>query len=306
MTQSDLPKRVHLTSRIASASLTAGERRIGEYLLSIPEHALATLTAEQLADATETSRSTVARLASSLGYRGFRALRNDLLIQSRSLKGRVSTHEASEIELSEADAPSDVAYKVFNAASVRSLRFAEMLAAADAFPKVIEAFRSARTIMLAGAGSSALVALDMQQRLMRLGLNINFAEDHHTQLAQAALATPEDLVVCVSFSGSTRLVVRVAEIARGRGATTVGILARDESPLAELCDLKILTPPGVGLFGTDAVMTRLLQMMFNEVLFHCLMLRDASLAENVDRINEVLDAEKTGPRRSRTTPATGT
>ena len=72
------------------------------------------------------------------------------------------------------------------------------------------------------------------------------------------------------------------------------ILAKAQSPLGDIADLKVLTPPGVGLFGTDASMTRILQMMLNEVLFHCLAVKNVGLLENAQRIDAVLNSEKIG------------
>jgi hypothetical protein len=39
-------------------------------------------------------------------------------------------------------------------------------------------------------------------------------------------------------------------------------------------------------------MTRILEMMFNEVLFHCLALQNPQMRENVARIERTLGAER--------------
>jgi len=53
-----------------TAVLSGSERRLVEYLLSIPEFKLATATSTQLAGRTGTSRSTIDRLARKFGYGG--------------------------------------------------------------------------------------------------------------------------------------------------------------------------------------------------------------------------------------------
>lgn len=63
---------------------------------------------------------------------------------------------------------------------------------------------------------------------------------------------------------------RQIEPARSCGATIAAILGLPGSPMEQIADIPILTPPGINLFGTNAVTTRALAMMFNEVLVHCL------------------------------------
>jgi len=198
-------------------------------------------------------------------------------------------------QISDDDGPIEIAYKVFNNASVRALKFAELLSQTDALTRMVEAIDGARSIQIFGAGASAVVGLDMHQRLLRLGLRIGFAQDQHTQMAEAALLAPGDLAIAISYSGLTRTTVEAAATARERGAQVAAILAKPVSPLGDIADIQVLTPPGVGLFGTDAVMTRILQMMFNEVLFHSLALKDQSRLENVRRIDAVLNSEKMKP-----------
>ncbi|MDR3376009.1 MAG: MurR/RpiR family transcriptional regulator [Ancalomicrobiaceae bacterium] len=281
-----------LMTRLSQAELSSAEKRLIETLFSLADYELATMTSAALAEQAGASRATVDRLARRFGFAGQKELRHALLRESRAMKAGVEEVATPSPQIAVGDDPVEIAYKVFNNASVRALKFAELLAQADELPRLVEAMHAARTIQLFGAGASAVVALDMHQRLLRLGLNIGVAQDAHTQIAQAALLKEGDLAIAISFSGMTRTTVEAAATAHARGARVAAILARAQSPLGAIADLKILTPPGVGLFGTDASMTRILQMMLNEVLFHCLAVRDVSLLENVHRIDAVLNSEK--------------
>lgn len=281
-----------LMARLSSANLSAAERRLTEHLLSLAEYDLATLTAADLADRAGSSRATIDRLARKFGYAGQRELRHALLRGSRAMKARVDEIKSTSPTIVDGDGPAEIAFKVFNNASVRALKFAELLSRSSELERLVDAVFAARSIEIFGAGSSAVVGMDMHQRLLRLGLPIGFAQDSHTQMAQAAMMGPSDLGIAISYSGATRSTVLAAQTARAKGARIAGIIAKPQSLLGELCDVHILTPPGVGLFGTDAVMTRILQMMFNEVLFHCVAMRDQRLLENVRAVDEALNAEK--------------
>ena len=286
------PESQPLMARLSNANLSATERRLTEHLLSLAEYDLATLTAADLATRSGSSRATIDRLARKFGFAGQRELRHALLRGSRAMKARVDEIESTPPTITSSDGPAEIAFKVFNNASVRALKFAELLSRSSALEHLVDAVLAARSIQIFGAGSSAVVGLDMHQRLLRLGLPIGFAQDSHTQMAQAALMRPGDLGIAISYSGLTRSTVLAAQTAQAKGAKIAGIVAKPQSLLGELCDIHILTPPGVGLFGTDAVMTRILQMMFNEVLFHCVAMRDQRLLENVRAVDEALNAEK--------------
>lgn len=127
---------------------------------------------------------------------------------------------------------------------------------------------------------------------MRLGIRISFSEDHHNQIAAASLMEKGDLAIAISYSGRTRPTLHAARVAKSRGATLAAILGLPGSGLEGIADIPIVTPPGINLFGTDAVMTRVLEMIFNEVLFHCLAFGNHKMMENVSRVEEDLGQER--------------
>ena len=186
----------------------------------------------------------------------------------------------------------DIALKVFDTASVRALKFAEILASSTELGRLVEAFRAAPSVQVFGAGASGVVAFDLHQRLLRLGIRIGFAEDHHNQIASASLMAPGELADAISYSGQTRPTLQATEVAHSRGATIAAVLGVHGSPLERLADIAIVTPPGGNLFGTDPVMTRILEMLFNEVLFHCLLAKNPEMRANVDRIETTLSTER--------------
>lgn len=280
-----------LLHRVSHMAFSKAERKVVELLLSIAEYDVASLSASELAARAGTSRSTVDRLCRRLGYAGLRELRRALLGESRSAGPAPGAGAGARIAPS--DGYGEIAYKVFHSASVRALRFAELLARLPELPRLVEALRTAPNVQAFGAGASAVVAHDLSQRLLRLGIRIGFAEDHHDQIAMAAVMRPGDLAIAISFSGRTRLTLNAAEIARSRGATVAAVLGVAHAPLQALADIPIITPPGISLYGADAVMTRVLEMMFNEVLFHCLVSRDPELLANAARVEVALAADRT-------------
>ncbi|GMB79643.1 MurR/RpiR family transcriptional regulator [Shinella zoogloeoides] len=280
-----------LLHRVSRMEFSAAEKRVIELLLSIAEYDVAGLPSSAIAERTGTSRSTVDRLCKRLGYNGLKELRRALLQESRSMQGPVSTNVVPDA-IAHSDSFAEIAYKVFHSASVRALRFADLLSHSPEFDRLVNAIRDARSVQVFGVGASAVVALDLHQRLMRLGIRIAFSEDHHNQIAGASLMEPGDLAIAISYSGRTRPTLHAAQIARTRGATLAAVLGVSTSPLEAIADIPIITPPGINLFGADAVMTRALEIMFNEVLFHCLAFGNEKMMQNVSRIEEDLRSER--------------
>lgn len=265
---------------------TPAERPIVEYLLSLADAQRGNITVQEVVDHTGSSRATLDRVARKLGYPGFSRLRRALVAPPAA-----AFDDALDPTISPDDKPAAVAWKVLSSVSARMRSFAEVLAADDKIGPLVELLNKAPRVVMSGTGLSAMVAMDLHHRLLRLGLDVNFSYDEHTQLAYASLMEAEDVAICVSYSGRTDTVVQVAQIARTRG-TCVAVTADTHSPLAHCAHLTITTPPGVGLFGNDAALTRILQMAFNDVLFHCLVLSDSERLAKVDLVDSALNNRK--------------
>ena len=288
-----------LLGRMASLDTTRSEGRVVEYLLSLPENERAVVTTSEVCARTSTSRSTLDRLSRRLGFRGFSHMRRSLA-RERGISVAGTIGEAPlDPAIGVGDEPAVVASKVLASIASRTMAFAQMLAADDRLETVVEMIGAAERVTLVGAGLSGMVATDMHHRLLRLGLNVVYSGDIHTQLALASLSGPGDVAVLVSYSGETRSVIQALTIVRERGAHTVALTGNPDSSLASLAEVCITTPPGVGLQGDDAALTRLLQMTFSDVLFHCLALADAQRLERVATIDEILGSMKVAPREGR-------
>lgn len=293
-----------LLARLALLDATRSERRVVEFLLSIPEAERAILTTEEVCRRTDTSRSTADRLARRLGYRGFALLKRSLAREGSVAPGGQPRESPLDPAITADDDPPAVATKVLTSVSARAVAFGQMLVADDTLNRAVGVLDRAKRIVLVGAGLSSMVAMDMHHRLLRLGLSVEYSEDIHTQLALCSLVEPGDAVILISYSGRTQSVVQAARIVRERGGHTIALTADRGSPVGRLAELSISTPPGVGLFGNDAALTRLLQMVFSDVLFHCLVLANPKRLERVHEIDKILDPMKVPARPVRAVPPT--
>lgn len=73
-----------------------------------------------------------------------------------------------------------------------------------------------------------------------VGNDYGFADIFSRQVE--ALAGPHDVLVGLSTSGRSENVLRAVEMARQKGARTLGLLGRDGGTIAPRCDLAIVVP----------------------------------------------------------------
>jgi len=86
-------------------------------------------------------------------------------------------------------------------------------------------------ILVIGSGRSGFVGRTFALRLMHLGLNVYVSGETITPAL-----SPEDLVIAISGSGTTRTVVTQAEVAKEIGSKVIAVTSHPESALAEYAD----------------------------------------------------------------------
>ncbi len=109
--------------------------------------------------------------------------------------------------------------------------------------KLIDALEPADRVFLYGRGRSGFVARAFAVRLMHLGYSTYVVGETITAPVQK-----DDVVVCVSGSGTTYPVVMTAELGRRQGARVVAVTADPDSEVARLAHVVIplVAPKGNG------------------------------------------------------------
>ena len=189
-------------------------------------------------------------------------------------------------ELNSTDSMQDVLNKVIASTAATVLGSRKSLNAAD-LETAVRLMAKARRIEFYGAGNSGIVAMDAQHKLFRFGLSTVAYTDSHVQLMAAAVLSPQDVLVVISHSGSSRDLLDAIKIARGNGAKVIA-LTRAGSPVAQACDcvISVVTPEDSEKY--TPMISRLLQLMVVDMLTIGLALH---LGENV---SEMLAKTKAG------------
>ena len=241
-------------------TLRPAEAKIAATVIADPARAVAA-TITELAEAAGASQASVVRFARALGFGGYPDLRIALAQELSRRQVELERSDIAEGAINDEDDLAGVVAKIaFHEA--RSLEQTARLIDHDALETVAHGRCHAF-----GVGASGLAALDLSQKLQRIGLSCQYSPDTHMQLVHAALATPDSVAVAVSFSGTTVEVHRALTLARQRGALGVAVTNAPESPLGRAADRILLTVAQESPLRAAALASRLTQLAVVDFLF---------------------------------------
>jgi DNA-binding MurR/RpiR family transcriptional regulator len=102
---------------------------------------------------------------------------------------------------------------------------------------IADEISTARSVLSYGSGgNSSIMAMELHNRLFRLGLSVIAHSDGQMQRMTASVATPETVVIAFSISGYSPSVVDSVRISRHYGARTIAITAPG-SALAQAAEI---------------------------------------------------------------------
>ncbi|MDZ5695943.1 MurR/RpiR family transcriptional regulator [Chelativorans sp. M5D2P16] len=239
MTTTDIVNRL----RIWAADGSKAERRLAEVILADIEYASRAPIAD-LALRAGVSEPTVTRFCRALGCDGVRDFKFKLA-QVLAIGGLYLFPEPLVRDERDARIVDAIADGATNA--MQRVRDAIDMGTVN---DVAELVMKARQIYVFGSGGvSSMGAVEMQNRLFRLGLSIVAHTDGQMQRMSAAVCDGHSVVFAISASGAAASTIESVRVARQYGARTVAI-THPESVLAkeaEIC-LPFVIPPDTQLY----------------------------------------------------------
>ena len=214
-----------LKIRALLPSLNEQEQKVGQYVLSNPDDVVH-LAIGDLAQRCHASDTTIFRFCRKVGADGYQDFKIRLAQEMASV--RTPTYAV----VNDADTLVDVVHKAIMA-NVKALE--DTLAVLDlaTVDRAADVLLAARRVDIYGAGGGAIAALDLQYKLMRLGVRAVPHTDAEMQVVSATLLTAADVAVAISHSGESQDVLRALQVAAGSGARTI---AHHQPPGVPDCD----------------------------------------------------------------------
>jgi RpiR family carbohydrate utilization transcriptional regulator len=248
-----------LTIRALLPALNEQEQKVGQYILENP-YEVVHLAISDLAQRCTASDATIFRFCKKVGADGYQ----DLKI--RLAQELASARAATYVEITEKDSLAEAAKKVI-AADVKALEDTLTVLNLVALERAAEALLAARRVDIYGSGGGAVAALELQYKLIRVGVRGVAHTDSEMQVISATLLSPDDVAVGISHSGTSRDIQHALDIAKQAGATLVAITNHPSSPVAEMADINLCTAAQESLAHGYPLGARVAQVALIDVLY---------------------------------------
>ncbi|CAM3620285.1 MurR/RpiR family transcriptional regulator [Marinicrinis lubricantis] len=240
-------------------TLTPSERKAASYILQNPGEMIE-LSVAELAAKSGSSQAAIIRLCKAMGMKGYQDLK---------LKVAGDLQENESIGYQDIR-PNDSIASIIQSVSannIQSIRDTLKILDAEMVGRAVEALDQAKKIYFFGLGASNLIAMDAQQKLLRINKFSFTFSDPHVQLTSAVTLTPEDAAVCISYSGETKEVIQAAKIARENDCRTISITKYGESTLSKLVDIPLFTSSTENEIRSGAMSSRITQLNVIDILY---------------------------------------
>lgn len=281
----DLQQRINAYRK----NLTPAQLGLADYLISNLE-AMSQLTIAEIADAAGVSSATITRFCETLGYAGFSQLKSAMVIALEQKRKDREQFAIADGDITEEDNADETLVKI-------SFQEAEAISATarnidrKQLDAAVQAILGCRRLDIYGLGSSYLAALDLQQKLHRIGLTAYCWNDNHLALTSAAVLNKDDVAIAFSHSGVTTEVFQMVETAKRSGARVIGVTNHPASPIGRASDILLTTSAKESRFRSGAMSSRIVQLAVVDFMFVRIMQRlyksaSASLERTYDAVKD--------------------
>ena len=260
--------------------LNKSERKVADTILQNPS-VVTQLSIAALAKSAGVSEPTVNRFCRSFLSKGF----PDFKIQLA--KSLVSGAMFVTRSVEQDDVAEQYTDKIFTS-TIATLDAARKHIDIKAVELAVDHLTQAKQISFFGLGASGSVAQDAQHKFFRFNLPVVAYDDVLMQRMVASVSHVGDVIFIISYTGRTKDMVEIAQLANEAGATVIA-LTIENSPLAKVCPVVLGMPH---MDNTDVYMpmiSRLTQLTILDVLATGVTLRrGVGFHQHLDKIKQSL------------------
>jgi DNA-binding MurR/RpiR family transcriptional regulator len=240
-------------------------RRIADAVLSRPQIALE-LTISELAHSCDTSETSVVRFCRALGFSGYSPFKLQMAAELATETAQRGGDAPYGSDILASDSLGDMVAKI-SASELFGIQETASSLDLAALQAVIDYVLAAPQTLVFGIGASNASALDLAQKLQRVGRIALGNHDAHNALTSAALLRAGDVAIGFSHSGRTREAVEFLRVARRAGASTVAVTNVQDSLLSKHADVTLRTAVRETTFRSGAMASRIAQLTVVDYIF---------------------------------------
>lgn len=265
------------TNLIASLNMglegmSANERAIAEVILDAPSEVVG-LSSQALATRCHVSQSSIIKFCQKVGFPGFPALKIALSAETARSENAEQIHAGIFSD----DSIGAVAKKLF-ASKISALSETMKANPNEVLDAAVSQIGGANRVLILGVGGSALVAQDLSSKLAKFGKAVIAGGDSHIQLANLASFGAGDLLISISYSGTTREVQVAVDFAQAHSIPVLHIGAYHKNPRPNVV-LQCVADDNV--VRSSSIATRTAQMAITDLLFVLFVQRQGDVAQRI-------------------------
>ena len=266
-------KKIHATLD----TMAPADRQIGQFIVDNPDEMLQ-LSSAALAEQTGRSQSSVVKFSQKLGYSSYQQLK--LAVSEAKAKQWHAPAGMVHGSIERGDGYMTVLQKLV-ASKLASMQQSMSVNSEQTIGEVLDRLDKAGRIHLAGVSASALVARYFAIKLMKLGRNVLHDSDSHVQLASASSLGRNDVLFALSHSGASIETLRIAELAKARGAAVIVMTSLKNNPLSRIADVVLYSVGDDDGVRSSAISARDAQLALTDLLFILLVQRQPDANEHI-------------------------
>lgn len=245
-------------------NLTKSEKRVALY---VHDHLsqVAYLSIGDLAGQCEVGETTILRFCKHLGFSGYYELKQQVILQLQKHE-----NDSEHLEHTTLKRIQTMMKETTSLLNWQNLQ------------KAASYIMECQTVYMFGSGFSGLTALASQMRFASLGYKAIAARETYLKVLYANMIGAYDVVIGFSISGENTSTLESLALAKKSGARVIAVTNHEESHLAKIADIVLLTAgKEMGKEGSTLV-TEMSQFIVLEVLFELLHEMDK---ENIEKMN---------------------
>lgn len=270
----------NLYSKLPKLSET--DQRIAKFILADPS-LVVNMTIATLAKSASVSEASVSRFCRTMDLDGFHQLKIELAKIAEDKNNYY--HKINGNSLDQA------------LESISSNKVAEVESTLKAMPTdqielVLDHLTKASIIQCIAAGGTYPVASDAVYKFNQLGLLAISEPSWESSVAQTMCLPEGSVLMVISNSGETKNLIKQVNIAKKAGIYVLAMTNREDSPIAQLSDIHILTAVRQQVFDSEYYFSRLAATTAVEALFLLLLTRNPKFAEHIKQHEENISQTK--------------
>ena len=264
--------------------MSKAEKKVASFILEKPNDVIC-FSVASLAEASGVSDATVIRTCKTLGFSSYQAFKVSLAVDI------VTPIQAIHEDISPGDSTADIVDKVFRG-NKYALDCTQSALNIEKLEEAADIIKNASRVFIFGLGNSHSVALDLQHKLMRLGIDAQAHTDSHLQTITAVNAHEGDVVFAISHSGSSSDIVDAAKLAKKNNAKIISLTNIGVSPLSKIADISLFTISNETKYRIVALSSRIAQLAIIDSLYTIIACHCPEVTHNFREIEKALDAKK--------------